>query len=61
MDKPPEFEAGDVYGITTGKFDHEDGPWKTTISLKGDVCIYVASHHSGHFTKIVWKKGVGLS
>src|SRR5437899_1175313 len=25
MDKPPAFEPGDVYGITTGKFNHEDG------------------------------------
>jgi hypothetical protein len=59
-DKPPDFEAGDVYGITTGKFNHEDGLWKTTISLKGDLCVYDASHPSGHFKKIVWKKGVGL-
>jgi hypothetical protein len=60
LDKPPEFEPGDVYGITTGKFSHEDGLWKTTISLKGDLCVYDASHPSGHFKKIVWKKGVGL-
>jgi hypothetical protein len=60
MDKPPEFEPGDVYGITTGKFNHEDGLWKTTISLKGDLCVYESSHPSGHFKKIVWKKGVGL-
>src|SRR6058998_2228512 len=33
MDKPPAFEPGEVYGITTGKFNHEDGLWKTTISL----------------------------
>ena len=60
LDKPPEFEPGDVYGITTGKFGHEDGLWKTTISLKGDLCVYDASHPSGHFKKIVWKKGGGL-
>ena len=60
LDKPPEFEPGDIYGITTGKFNHEDGLWKTTISLKGDVCVYDSSHPSGHFKKIVWKKGVGL-
>jgi hypothetical protein len=58
--KPPEFEPGNIYGITTGKFSHEDGLWKTTISLKSDLCIYDASHASGHFKKIVWKKGVGL-
>lgn len=60
MDKPPEFEPGDIYGTTTGKFSHEDGPWKTTISLKGDLCVYDSSHPSGHFKKIVWKKSVGL-
>src|SRR5437867_4138940 len=60
MDKPPAFEPGDVYGITTGKFNHEDGLWKTTISLKGDLCVYDSSHPSGHFKKILWKKGVGL-
>jgi hypothetical protein len=59
-DKPPEFDPGDIYGIATGKFDHEDGLWKTTISVKGDLCVYDASHPSGHFKKIVWKKGVGL-
>src|SRR6266567_3299278 len=60
LDKPPEFDPGDVYGILTGKFNHEDGLWKTTISVKGDLCVYDSSHPSGHFKKIVWKKGVGL-
>jgi hypothetical protein len=60
LDKPPEFDPNDIYGITTGKFNHEDGLWKTTISLKGDLCIYDSNHPSGHFKKIVWKKGVGL-
>lgn len=60
MEKPPEFEQGYIYGITSGKFTHEDGPWTTTIEIKGDECTYLASHNSGHFTKVVWKKGVGL-
>ena len=60
MDKPPEFEPGNVYGITTGKFSHEDGPWHKTIEVKGDLCVNLDEHPSGHFTKIVWKKGVGL-
>ena len=60
MDKPPTFEDGDVRGITSGKLDHEEGPWTTTIEGKGDECTYLASHNSGHFSKIVWKKGVGL-
>ena len=60
MDKPPVFEPGDIYGINTGKLTHEDGPWTTKIELKGDRCTYLASHNSGHFKKVVWKKGVGL-
>ena len=60
LDKPPEFEPNDIYGITTGSFEHQEAEWKTTIKLKGDLCTYEASHPSGHFKKIAWKKGVGL-
>ena len=60
MDKAPTSEEADVRGITSGKLDHEEGPWTTTIEVKGDECTYLASHNSGHFSKIVWKKGVGL-
>jgi hypothetical protein len=60
MDKPPEFEPNDIYGITSGTFEHQEVLWKTTIKLKGDLCIYEASHPSGHFKKIVWKRGIGL-
>src|SRR5215831_7978401 len=60
MDKPPEFEPNDIYGISKGSFEHQEGLWKTTINLKGDLCIFDANHPSGHFTKVVWKKGVGL-
>jgi hypothetical protein len=40
LDKPPDFEPNDVYGVTTGSFEHQEGEWKTTIKLKGDLCIY---------------------
>jgi hypothetical protein len=60
LDKPPEFEPNDIYGITSGSFEHQEGLWKTTIKLKGDLCIYEATHPSGHFKKIVWKKAVGI-
>ena len=60
LEKPPEFEPDDIYGITSGSFEHQEGNWKTTIKVKGDLCIYEATHPSGHFRKIVWKKGVGL-
>jgi hypothetical protein len=60
LDKAPTFEDGDVRGITSGRLNFEDGPWTTTLEIKGDECTYLTSHNSGHFTKIVWKKGVGL-
>jgi hypothetical protein len=60
LDTPPEFEPNDIYGITNGNFEHQEGEWKTTIKSEGDRCIYEATHPSGHFKKIVWKKGVGL-
>jgi len=60
-DKAPEIEQGNVYGITEGKFEYAEGPWETTIQLKGDLCIFESNHNSsGHFKKVVWKKGVGL-
>jgi hypothetical protein len=61
MEKPLAFEEGDVRAITSGKLNHEDGLWTTTIEIKGDECTYLTSHNSGHFTKMVWKKGVGLA
>jgi hypothetical protein len=60
LDKAPTFENGDVRGITSGKLDFEDGPWTTTIEIKGDECTYLSSHNSGHFASIIWKIGVGL-
>jgi hypothetical protein len=60
LDKPPAFDSNDVYGITSGSFQHEEGEWKTSIKLKGDLCTFEASHPSGHFKRVVWKKRVGL-
>jgi hypothetical protein len=60
LDKAPTFENGDVRGIVSGKVNYEDARWTTTIEVEGDQCIYLSSHNSGHFSKIVWKKGVGL-
>jgi hypothetical protein len=44
MDKPPVFEEGNIYGITTGHFTHQEGDWKTTIELKGDRCVFDVIH-----------------
>jgi hypothetical protein len=60
MDKPPAFEENSIYGISTGHFKHQEVDWTTTISLKDDLCVYDSIHPSGHFKRIVWKKGVGL-
>lgn len=56
----PPFEKANVYGIANGTLAHEEGRWETEIEVKGDLCVYLSSHNSGHFTKLVWKKGVGL-
>ena len=60
MENPPEFEPNNIRGITTGKFSHKEGLWEATIEVKGNLCVYLDEHPSGHFTKIVWEKGVGL-
>ncbi len=60
MEKSPAAEENDVYGISSGHFRHQEGLWETTISLKGDLCVYDSVHPSGHFKRVVWKKGVGL-
>jgi hypothetical protein len=60
MEKPPAFEENDICGITSGQFKHQEVLWETTISVKGDQCVFDSVHPSGHFRRIVWKKGVGL-
>jgi len=60
MEKAPDFEQGDVRAINSGKMNFEEGPYTTKIEAKGDVCTYMTSHNSGHYTKFVWKKGAGL-
>src|SRR5262249_46876756 len=35
LDKPLEFEPNNIYGVTSGSFEHQEGEWKTTIKLKG--------------------------
>lgn len=33
LDKPPQFEPNDIYGITSGSFQHTEGEWKTGFPL----------------------------
>jgi len=56
----PPFEPGDVRGIRTGTRKMSDGLRETSIIVKGNRCTYMWSHNSGHFTTIIWQKGVGL-
>jgi hypothetical protein len=60
MDKALQFEQGDIRAIASGTLDFEEGPYTTKIETKSDECAYLTSHDSGHYTKFVWKKGVGL-
>jgi len=60
LEKAPAFEDTDVYGISKGVKKLADARSKTTVTVKGDICTYLYSHESGGFTKLVWKKGVGL-
>jgi hypothetical protein len=60
MEKPPPFDQGDIRAIKSGKAKFEEGPYTTAIEVKGEECTYLTSHNSGHFTKFVWKKGIGL-
>ena len=60
LEKPPVFEDGDLYGISSGSKKFANPPATTTIKTVKDTCTYLYSHESGHFTKLVWKKGVGL-
>ena len=60
MDKPPAFEENNIYGISNGRFKHTEVLWETTIAVKSDLCVYDSVHPSGHFTRVAWKKGVGL-
>ena len=56
----PDFEEDTVYAVSRGTFSHADPPWETIVRTKGDLCTYLSTHNSGHFKKIVWKRGAGL-
>ena len=60
MPSAPPFEEINVYGIANGTFTHVEGRWETEIEVKGGLCVFLSSSNSGHFTKLVWKKDVGL-
>lgn len=59
--KAPELAPEDIYAITKGQRTYQ-GNKNTTAKLEvsGARCVYRWSHTSGHFTTVVWKRGVGL-
>jgi hypothetical protein len=58
--KAPAFEPSYVHGISKGTRKSTEGLTETHLTVKGDRCTYEWTHNSGHFTTIVWQKGVGL-
>jgi hypothetical protein len=60
LEMPPAFEDGDIYGISHGAKKFVKPPAQTTITAEKDTCTYLYSHESGHFTKLVRKKGAGI-
>jgi hypothetical protein len=58
--KPPAFDPSYVQCVNKGARQKSEGLTETSIVLKGGRCTYQWSHNSGHFTTVVWQKGVGL-
>lgn len=61
MKKQPRYEKGDVSALTKGTLKFREGMWITEVKPKGDTCRRESWHDgSGHFSRMVWKKGAGL-
>lgn len=61
MKKQPRYDKQDVDALTKGTLKFKEGPWVTEVKPKGDTCRRERWHDgSGHFSRMVWKKGVGL-
>ncbi len=59
-EKAPAFEKSDLRALTAGSRKIAGELTKETVAVKGDRCAYLSSHNSGHFTRMTWKRGVGL-
>ena len=59
--KPPKFASSVIYGLSIGARKVSDGDVASAkLAVKGDQSTYSWTHHSGHFTTVVWQRGVGL-
>jgi hypothetical protein len=60
MAKPPKYDPGDVRCGEPGGFPVTEGSWTTEMTDDGDLRTYLSHHPSGHFRKMIWKRGAGL-
>ena len=61
MKSAPQYEPKDVRALVeVGTHQASDEPWSSTVTTTSDTSTYLATHPSGHFSKLVWKRGVGL-
>lgn len=60
MTKPPKYDPGDVRSGSPSTFPVTEGSWTTEMTDKGDLRTYLSHHPSGHFRKMIWKRGAGL-
>jgi hypothetical protein len=59
--KPPKFEPSEIYGLSKGARKVSEGDVSgSKLTVKGDLSTYAWTHNSGHFTTVVWRRGVGL-
>jgi len=59
--KPPKFGASEIYGLSKGVRKVSDGDVSgSKLAVKGDLSTYAWTHNSGHFTTVVWQRGIGL-
>lgn len=59
--KPPKFEPSEIYGLSKGARKVSEGDVSgSKLTVKGDLSTYAWTHSSGHFTTVVWQRGVGL-
>jgi hypothetical protein len=60
LPKAPEPLEGEVVGLAKGRSKQNDGSHEVSVEVKGELCTYLRTHPSGHSSRYVWKKGIGL-
>jgi hypothetical protein len=61
QDEPPKFEPRDIYGLSKGSRKVDDDKISSAqLTVKGDRSTYEWTHNSGHFTRAIWQRGLGL-